>query len=84
MYAPTFRAEVEEKDRFYNSLREEIARVAADDTVVVLGDFNARVGVRDEAWPREVGVHGIKERNDSGDRVLATYAEFRLLVAIRA
>ena len=50
VYAPTFSRPEPEKDEFYDTLRTNISKTASTDTLIILGDFNARVGVRDEAW----------------------------------
>ena len=51
-----------------------------EDRLVILGDFNARVGTKDDAWNQELGPHGIPERNDNGERVLQLCARFGLKV----
>jgi exonuclease III len=43
-YAPTLDSSEEEKDAFYDCLDEELQRIPAADKIVLLGDFNARVG----------------------------------------
>ena len=48
-YAPTLAAETEDKDRFYEQLDAEISRVPFADKLILLGDFNARVGP--STWP---------------------------------
>ena len=48
--APTFNTESCEKDAFYDRLREMIATVRSREELVVMGDFNARVGARTRSW----------------------------------
>ena len=43
-YAPTFAATREKKEAFYDDLQSAIDEIPAEDTYVILGDFNARVG----------------------------------------
>ena len=43
-YAPTNRASQEEKDEFYADLQSVIDGVAEEDVLMIMGDFNARVG----------------------------------------
>jgi len=43
VYAPTLQAELAEKDKFYSELRSLIQSTPADE-VIILGDFNARLG----------------------------------------
>ena len=44
VYAPTLRAEAVEKDKVYSELRSCLQSTSADEKVIILGDFNARVG----------------------------------------
>ena len=38
--------------------------------LVIMGDFNARVGCDDEAWDGIIGRNGPNEKNSNGDRLL--------------
>ena len=49
--------------------------------MVVLGDFNARVGTKDQAWSEEVGQFGLPEGNEAGEKLLQISGENRLRVA---
>ncbi|CAE7564241.1 CFDP2 [Symbiodinium natans] len=76
-YAPTYRCSDEEKDQFYAKLGRLLNEIPARDDLILLGDFNARVGLaleeREEQGPvvREmVGTRGLPERNDNGVRLL--------------
>ena len=72
-YAPTARAPPAVKARFSSKLQDTLDRVPQSDTLVVLGDFNARVGVLksdEEEWPGVVGKHGLDERNEVGEEFL--------------
>jgi len=44
VYAPTHRAPAEVKETFYDDLQVVINSVPSSDMVLVMGDFNARVG----------------------------------------
>ena len=44
VYAPTYNSPQEQKDVFYDDLCCTINSVSEDNTLIVLGDFNARVG----------------------------------------
>lgn len=50
IYSPTLQAEPAEKERFYSDLRRLLQSTPAADKVLILGDFNARVGRDTEAW----------------------------------
>ena len=49
-YAPTLTADEHVKDQFYEELDEALRSVNARDKLVLLGDFNARVGRRSDLW----------------------------------
>ena len=52
-YAPTARAPPEVKSKFSGELQDTLDKVSQKDVLVVLGDFNARVGVLkpdEEEW----------------------------------
>ena len=80
VYAPTFNSTAETKDEFYRELQKEISKAPAGDVLITLGDWNARVGVRDDVWREVLGPHGFAERNDNGDRVLELCTANRLRV----
>ena len=77
-YAPTFRATDLEKEEFYRDLAEMVGRCKANEELVVLGDFNARVGVREapaesdenESTDLALGPFGMTELNDNGRLLL--------------
>ena len=59
----------EEKDRFYERLDQVIAEYRKGrECVVVMGDFNGKVG--DSKEDDTVGPFGLGERNDNGERVV--------------
>ena len=44
MYAPTFHSPQQEKDHFYADLQSILDAIPDEDVLVVLGDWNARLG----------------------------------------
>ena len=46
-YAPTAKAHPSIKLKFYDDLQDTIDRISHNDILVMLGDFNARLGVLD-------------------------------------
>ena len=50
VYAPTMTYPEEEREAFYQQLREVLAGVPAADKLIILGDFNARVGDDHNTW----------------------------------
>ena len=68
-YAPTEEAEKEKKDNFYDSLQSTLEDVPKHDVLVVLGDFNARVGSDNTDRERIMGKHGTSTMTDNGTRL---------------
>ena len=68
----------EEKEEFWNELSECVGSFGRNESVVVLGDLNARVG--NEVIEVIVGRQGVPGRNESGERLLEMCAEQELVV----
>ncbi|BHF83235.1 hypothetical protein SprV_0802637700 [Sparganum proliferum] len=79
-YAPPMTSPVAARDKFYEDLHALLATVSKADKLIVLGDFNARVGTDHTAWRGVLGPHGLRGSNDNGLLLLRTCAEHRLLL----
>nr|VZI50851.1 unnamed protein product [Spirometra erinaceieuropaei] len=77
-YAPTMTNADAVRDKFYEDLHALLATVSKADKLIVLGDFNARVGADHTAWRGVLGPHGLRGSNDNGLLLLRTCAEHRL------
>ena len=68
VYAPTFRAPIVEKEGFYEDLQRVLDQVSERDVLVVMGDWNARVGssVGRGQWDGVIGRHGLGKMNEAG------------------
>ena len=62
-YAPTFRCAESEKEQFYEDLGAMLDKVSPRDELIILGDFNARVGVADAEVEAGSGVPTVREIN---------------------
>ena len=80
VYAPTLQADEGEKDKFYTELQNLVRKTPVEDKVIILGDFNARVGQDFEAWKGALGKHGIGKCNDNGGRLLELCMEQQLII----
>ena len=88
VYAPTFRASEQEKERFYADLDKTISDKKSGEELLTMGDFNARVGTRDsqmegaieaeegDAKELVLGKFGLPELNDNG-RLLLDFCRSR-------
>ncbi|VDL93310.1 unnamed protein product [Schistocephalus solidus] len=54
------------KDEFYEDLHALLANVPKEDKLIVLDDFNARVGTNHAAWMGVLGPHGLGSCKDNG------------------
>ncbi|BHF80121.1 hypothetical protein SprV_0702324500 [Sparganum proliferum] len=79
-YAPTMTSRDAAGDKFYEDLHALLTTVSKADKLVVLGDFNARVGTDHTAWRGVLGPHGLRGSNDNGLLLLRTCAEHRLIL----
>uniref|UniRef100_A0A183SQQ3 Endo/exonuclease/phosphatase domain-containing protein n=1 Tax=Schistocephalus solidus TaxID=70667 RepID=A0A183SQQ3_SCHSO len=79
-YAPPMTSSDAVKDKFDEDLHALLAIVPKADKLIVLGDFNARVGAGHAAWQGVLGPHGLGSCNDNGLHLLRTCAEHRLLL----
>ncbi|BHF58381.1 hypothetical protein SprV_0100133300 [Sparganum proliferum] len=79
-YAPPMTSSDAARDKFYEDLHALLATVPKADKLIVLGDFNARVGTDPAAWRGVLGRHGLRGSNDNGLLLLRTCAEHRLIL----
>ncbi|BHF70261.1 hypothetical protein SprV_0301331100 [Sparganum proliferum] len=79
-YAPPLTSPMAARDKFYEDLHALLATVSKADKLIVLGDFNARVGTDHTAWRGVLGPHGLRGSNDNGLLLFHTCAEHRLIL----
>ena len=73
-YAPTRAASRKDKEAFFQMLDSFISLVPSQESYVILGDFNARVGSRESAdgqWGAVRGPHRYGVANDAGKEFLS-------------
>ena len=80
VYAPTMTNPDENKEAFYNQLASMLSGIPRTDKLLLIGDFNARIGRNNDKWPLVMGKHGIGKCNSNCDLLLALCSEFELTV----
>ena len=66
IYAPTMSASPETKDKFYEDFNTAVKNIPLNEFLLLLGDFNARVGSDRDIWPTCLGHHGFGNMNENG------------------
>lgn len=79
-YAPTMTYTQEQKELFYQKLTTLLRSIPKDDKLLLLGDFNARVGKDAQTWPDIIGPHGVGQENSNGQLLLTFCAEQELTI----
>ncbi|XP_062532870.1 uncharacterized protein LOC134201645 [Bombyx mori] len=80
VYAPTLDKSDDIKDKFYGEVTLCLDSINAREQVLLLGDFNARVGRDYEAWPGVLGRHGVGNINSNGQLLLSLCAQYGLAI----
>ncbi|KAJ8401509.1 hypothetical protein AAFF_G00384280 [Aldrovandia affinis] len=75
VYSPTNVALIEELERFYDDLRTAIHHVPAHNFLIILGDFNARLGPEDAPFTYHTNT------NRNGEHLAALLTKHELLAA---
>ena len=70
----------ENKEAFYKQLASVLSGIPRIDELLLIGDFNARIGRDNDKWPLVMGKLGIGKCNSNGDLLLALCSEFELTV----
>ena len=70
----------EDKELFYAALHDVIHSVPVKYKLMIVGDFNARVGSNQLAWPGVLGTHDHGKENSNGLLLLSLCAEKNLVI----
>ena len=79
-YAPTLTSSDEVKEAFYEELSTLVKDTPSSDKLILLGDFNARVGADCRSWKGVLGPHGTGKLNSNGLMLLSFCAESHLTI----
>ncbi|BHF69152.1 hypothetical protein SprV_0301219400 [Sparganum proliferum] len=66
VYVPSMTGPDAAKDKFYEDIHVLQTSVSKANKLIVLGDFNARVGTDHAAWRGVLGPHVLDDSNDNG------------------
>lgn len=80
VYAPTLDKDDETKAKFYEEVTQTLSKIPQREQILLMGDFNSRVGRDFEAWPKVLGRHGVGNINSNGQLLLSLCAEFELAI----
>ena len=78
-YFPTLQHPDDEVDELYDKVQEIISNVPKRDHLIIMGDFNSKVGGLNDTFPSAIGKHTIGKYNVRGVR-LATFCTHNNLV----
>ena len=70
----------EEREEFWESLRDVLRRCKENERLIMLGDFNGWVGVKRDDFERVLGRYGDESVNENGKRLLEVCLEWNLCV----
>ncbi|KAI8780521.1 craniofacial development protein 2 [Biomphalaria glabrata] len=80
-YAPTMTNPDDVIAKFFEELNSILLDIPKTEKLLILGDFNARVGSDDDIWKGVLGKFGIGRCNSNGLLLLQTCAEHKLLIS---
>lgn len=79
-YAPTNDSDDTTRDHFYEQLQAELEILPRHDMLVVMGDFNAKVGRDNSSYDRAIGKEGCGAMNENGERLAELCAAYNLVI----
>ena len=81
VYAPTNEADNSTKEIFYEQLQSVLSQTPRHDTIIVIGDLNAKIGAKLDGENGTVGNHGLRsERSDNGERFVSFCANNNMAI----
>lgn len=66
--APTNDSEDEDKDQFYSRLQNILGKFPDKHIIILLGDFNAKIGIDDTGYKQVMRTHGLGTVNENKER----------------
>ena len=79
VYAPTSNTKEAEVEQFYENLQDLLEQTPKKDVLLIIGDWNARVGSQEK--PEVTGKFGLGVQNEAGQRLIEFCQENTLVIA---
>ena len=79
-YAPTNDSDDQDKEEFYSRLLTIIQDRPERNVIIVMGDFNAKIGSDNRSYEEIMGQQGLGEMNDNGERFADLCASSGLVI----
>ncbi|XP_071638432.1 craniofacial development protein 2-like [Temnothorax longispinosus] len=79
-YAPTEVSDEESKNVFYEQLTATIRDLRKSDIVVLMGDFNAKVGQNNSRLEHVMGAHALGQMNNNGELLIEFWSTQGLII----
>ena len=80
VYAPTMTNPGGNKEASYNKLASVLNGIPNTEKLLLIGDFNTRIGRDNDKWPLVMGKLGIEKCNANGELLLSLWSELELTV----
>ena len=80
VYTPIMTNPDENEEALYNQLASVLSGIPRTDKLLLIEDFNARIGRKNDKWPLVMGKHGIEKCNSNGELLLALCSELEVIL----
>ncbi|CAF1556205.1 unnamed protein product, partial [Rotaria sordida] len=80
VYAPTSDASREDIETFYDDLEDTILKAPKKDMLIIIGDWNAKVGDDSPGWECAMGKYGYGKRNERCEQLLEFATSHNLFI----
>jgi len=67
-YAQTNDSNEETQDQFFSRLQSTLDKCREMDVIILIGDFNAKIGMDNNGYEEVMGTQGVGEMNKNGER----------------
>jgi len=79
-YAPTMTNSADKINQFYVQINKMLENISDSEKIILLGDFNARIGIDNNTWKNVIGNFGTGKCNSNCELLLETCTEHQLVI----